>query len=91
MPLTWSRVVHGEFPVEVKVEMTPERGFIAALASRITEEDATIETINVTEKDAFTSIVDVVITVRDRIHLAEILRRARSLTSVRRIYRVRNK
>jgi len=91
MPLTWSRVVHGEFPVELKVEITPERGFIAALASRMTEEDATIETINVTEKDAFTSIVDVVITVRDRIHLAEILRRARSLTSVRRIYRVRNK
>jgi len=91
MPLTWSRVVHGEFPVELKVEITPERGFIAALASRITEEDATIENINVTEKDAFTSIVDVVITVRDRIHLAEILRRARSLTSVRRIYRVRNK
>ena len=91
MPLTWSTVVKGEFPVEIKVEVTPERGFVAALASRMTEEDATIEHISVTEKDAFTSIVDVVLTVRDRIHLADILRRARSLNSVRRIYRVRNK
>lgn len=91
MPLTWSTVVRGEFPVEIKVEITPERGFIAALASRMTEEDATIENITVTEKDAFTSVVDVVLNVKNRIHLADILRRARSLKPVRRIYRVKNK
>ena len=91
MPLSWSAEVQGEFPVEVKVEITPERGFVAALASRMTEEKATIENITIIEKDAFTSIVDVVISVRDRIHLADILRRARSLTPVRRIYRVKNK
>ncbi|MDG1312554.1 MAG: RelA/SpoT family protein [Porticoccaceae bacterium] len=91
MALSWSTVVKGEFPVEVKVEITPERGFIAALASRMTEEDATIENISMTEKDAFTSIVDVVLIVRDRIHLADILRRVRSLKPVRRVYRVKNK
>jgi len=45
----------------------------------------------VDEKDAFTSIVDVILTVRDRVHLADIMRRARSLRPVRRIYRVKNK
>jgi len=91
MPLVWSSVVKGEFSVELKVEITPERGFIAALAARMTEEDATIEHISVDEKDAFTSIVDVILTVRDRVHLADIMRRARSLRPVRRIYRVKNK
>ena len=91
MSLNWSPDVRGEFAVELKVEVTPERGFIAALASRMTEKDATIERISVNEKDAFTSIVDVVLTVRDRIHLADILRRARGLKPVRRIYRVKNK
>lgn len=91
MSLLWSPVVKGEFAVELKAEVTPERGFIAALASRMTEEDATIEHISVNEKDPFTSIVDVVLTVKDRIHLADIMRRARSLKSVRRIYRVKNK
>jgi GTP pyrophosphokinase len=90
MPLSWSAEVQGEFPVEVKVEITPERGFVAALASRMTEENATIEKINIIEKDPYTSVVDVVISVRDRIHLADILRRARSLPPVRRIYRVKN-
>ncbi|MDG1694273.1 MAG: RelA/SpoT family protein [Porticoccaceae bacterium] len=91
MPLSWSQVVEGEFPVEIKVEITPERGFIAALASRITDQDATIENISTTEKDAFTSVVDVVMTVRNRVHLADIIRRIRSLAPVRRVYRVKNK
>ena len=90
MPLSWSSSVRREFPVELKVEITPERGFIAALASRVTQADATIEKISVDEKDVYTSIVDLVLTVRDRVHLADILRRARSLTNVRRIYRVKN-
>ena len=91
MPLSWSQVVEGEFPVQIKVEITPERGFIAALASIITDQDATIENISTTEKDAFTSIVDVVMTVRNRVHLADIIRRIRSLAPVRRVYRVKNK
>jgi RelA/SpoT family (p)ppGpp synthetase len=91
MPLVWSSVVEGEFAVELKVEVTPERGFIAALAARMTEEDATIEHISVDEKDALTSIVGVVLTVKDRIHLADIMRRARSLKPVRKVYRVKNK
>ena len=91
MPLVWSSVVEGEFAVELKVEVTPERGFIAALAARMTEEDATIEHISVDEKDALTSIVDVVLTVKNRIHLADIMRRARSLKPVRKVYRVKNK
>ena len=57
----------------------------------MTEEDATIEHISVDERDALTSIVDVVLTVKDRIHLADIMRRARSLKPVRKVYRVKNK
>jgi len=34
--------------------------------------------------------VHVVLTVRNRVHLADILRRARGLKQVRRIYRVKN-
>ncbi len=89
-PMTWSSKVHGQFPVELKVEITPERGFIAVLASRITEKDATIEKVSTLDKDAYTSVVDLVIAVRDRIHLADILRRVRGLPAVRRVSRVRN-
>ena len=90
MPLVWSSVVKGEFAVELKVELRPERGFIAALAARITESDATIDQINVTEKDAYTSIINIVLTVKDRAHLAKIMRRTRGLKPVHRVHRVKN-
>ncbi len=90
MPLSWSNSVNAEFSVQLKVEATPERGFIATLASRITEQDSTIEHISATDRDAYTTIIDLQLTVRDRRHLANILRRVRALTAVRRVARSRN-
>ena len=90
MPLSWSTSVNAEFSVQLKVEATPERGFIATLASRITEQESTIEHISANDRDAYTTIIDLQLTVRDRRHLADILRRVRALTAVRRVARSRN-
>ncbi len=90
MPLSWSNSVKAEFSVLLKVEATPERGFIATLASRITEQESTIENISASDRDAYTTIIDIQLTVRDRRHLADILRRVRALSAVRRVARSRN-
>ena len=90
MPLSWSNSVKAEFSVLLKVEATPERGFIATLASRITEQESTIENITASDRDAYTTIIDIQLTVRDRRHLADILRRVRALSAVRRVARSRN-
>lgn len=90
MPLNWSSAVKGEFPVECHVEVASERGIIASLASRITEADATIDEISVNDRNVQTSVVALVIGVRNRVHLARILRRIRSLKAVQRVQRVKN-
>lgn len=90
MPLSWSNALSAEFSVLLKVEATPERGFVATLASRITEQESTIEHITASDRDAYTTIIDIQLTVRDRRHLANILRRVRALTAVRRVARSRN-
>ncbi|MGK2915913.1 MAG: RelA/SpoT family protein [Porticoccaceae bacterium] len=90
VPLRWSPAVKGEFPVLLRVEVASERGIIATLASRITEQDATIEEIAVDERDARTSLVKLVIGVADRLHLANIMRRIRSLKAVRGVHRIKN-
>ncbi len=90
MPLNWSPSVRGEFPVELKLEIISDRGIIATLAARITDQDASIDQISVNERDAHTSVVDLVISARDRIHLANIMRRIRSLKAVQTIQRVKN-
>lgn len=90
MPLRWSPDVHGEFPVELRLKIISDRGIIAVLAARIADQDATIDQISVNERDAHTSIVDLVISARDRVHLANIMRRIRNLKAVQSIHRVKN-
>ncbi|MEH6639783.1 MAG: RelA/SpoT family protein [Porticoccaceae bacterium] len=90
MTLSWSSTVTGEFPVELKLEVASERGIIATLASRMAEQEATIERINVDERDTHTSVVNIVLETRDRIHLANIMRRIRTLKSVHSVHRIKN-
>lgn len=90
VPLNWSPTVQGDFPVQLKVEVASERGIIASLASRITEQDATIEEIAVDERDARTSLVKLIIGVTDRKHLANIMRRIRGLKPVQGVHRIKN-
>lgn len=90
LPLNWSPVVKGEFPVELKLEITSDRGIIAILAARITDQDATIDQISIHERDAHTSTVKLVIGTHNRIHLANIMRRIRGVKAVRSVLRLKN-
>lgn len=90
IPLNWSPAVDGEFPTDIKVEVAAERGIIAILASRVTEQNATIEQIRVNERDAHTNIVTLTLKVKNRLHLANIMRRIRTLKSVQKVARIKN-
>ena len=90
MPVNWSNSARGEYPVECHVEVTPERGIVATLAARITEQDATIDQITINDQNVHISTIALVIGVKSRVHLANILRRIRSLKAVRRVNRVKN-
>lgn len=88
--VNWAPTVSGEFLVDVRVEVESERGIIATLATRITEQGGSIEHINVQERDAHNSVINLCIGVRNRIHLANVLRRIRVLSFVIRIGRSKN-
>ena len=90
MPLQWSPTVKGEFPVELKLVVLSERGIIATLASRVSEQEATILRINVGDRDTQASVVNMVIAARNRVHLANVLRRIRALKQVCSVHRVKN-
>lgn len=88
--LNWSPNVSGDFLVALKIELMSERGIIATLASRISESEATIQQISINDRDAKTGVVDLIIEVKNRVHLAKIMRRIRSLKQVQRVCRVKN-
>ncbi len=90
MPLNWSPIFEGEFPVELRVEVENERGIIATLATKIAEAEANIEKINIVEKDTGYNIINLTIAVRNRVHLAEVMRRVRTQRSVYKTTRAKN-
>ncbi|WP_049631253.1 bifunctional GTP diphosphokinase/guanosine-3',5'-bis pyrophosphate 3'-pyrophosphohydrolase [Cellvibrio sp. pealriver] len=88
--VNWAATVSGEFLVDVRVEVESDRGIIATLATRITEQGASIEHINVHERDAHNSVIHLCVGVHNRIHLANIMRRIRNLSFVIRVNRSKN-
>tara|TARA_R110000796_G_scaffold4300_2_gene16673 strand:- start:119965 stop:122112 length:2148 start_codon:yes stop_codon:yes gene_type:complete len=88
--LTWDKDVSGEFTIELQVELVNERGIIAQLAAGITMADASIDKISVDERDGRVSVVQLVVRVRDRLHLSQLIKRIRALTGVMRITRLKN-
>ena len=86
----WSLHVSGEFLTEIRVEVLSERGIIAALATRIANTGTSIERIQVDERDAEHSIIQLAIAVKSRIHLATIMRKIRTMNSVEKVYRTKS-
>tara|TARA_R110000824_G_scaffold336_4_gene1960 strand:+ start:11396 stop:13477 length:2082 start_codon:yes stop_codon:yes gene_type:complete len=90
LPLRWDPVLEGEFPVEVRVEIEHQRGLIATLANAITSCEANIEKITTADRDARFTIVNLTINVRNRIHLARVMKRVRVIKSVSKVSRLKN-
>ena len=85
----WEEHIEGVFPVNVRVEVKNQRGVLARVAVVIAELDANIDTVNIEERDGLNAAIDFTIEVRDRVHLAAILRRLRALETVIRIIRMK--
>ncbi|OBX35358.1 guanosine-3',5'-bis(diphosphate) 3'-pyrophosphohydrolase [Halomonas elongata] len=88
--LNWSDQTDEDFPVPLRLEVESRRGLVAELASLITDADANIERIDIEERDARLSIVSLTLAVRNRVHLARIIKRLRNLSHVGKITRLSN-
>ncbi len=88
--VNWSVKVEGEFLTELRVEVESERGIIATIATRIADTRTSIEGIQVKERDAQNSVITLTIAVRNRVHLADVMRRVRTMRSVVKVSRAKN-
>ncbi len=86
----WADDVDGEFSSDIGMELQDRRGVLAEIAATLSSSDCNIENIDVAKhtKDATSDLFT--IAVRNRKHLARVMRRLRLLPSVFKISRVRN-
>ena len=89
VPLIWSEKVQGDFLAELKLKAENRRGLLAMVAGEISSANASIENVQMPERDGSEALeMRFVVTVKDRVHLARVLRRLRRLPPVQRVIRV---
>ncbi len=88
MDVNWAPDVVGEYATAIRVDAGNQRGMLATVASVIAREGSNIEDVRSEERDGLSSSLRFVITVKDRNHLARIMRRVKALPTVMRISRV---
>ncbi len=88
IPLIWADNVEGDFLAELRVKGENRRGVLASIAAEISGAESSIENVQMAEKvDSRASDMRFLITVKDRVHLARIMRRLRGLPVVARVTR----
>jgi RelA/SpoT family (p)ppGpp synthetase len=83
----WEDKVEGEFPVELRVDVTNQRGVLATVAAAIAETRANIDNISLDERDGLNTTINLTVAVHGRLHLARILRHLRTIDQVLKINR----
>ncbi len=89
LEVQWEPGIEGEFPVDVNVSVEEARGVLARVATVIGDTESNIENVGIEEGDGLTNTLKFRLAVRDRRHLAEVMRRIRSIPAVIRISRAR--
>ena len=86
----WSdKISENEFSADIRIELLNERGSLATVASTISTMDSNIENVRIVEQDERVSVDLITVTVLDRIHLANIIRKLKKLSIVLKIIRVK--
>ncbi len=85
----WSQEVSGEFSAELRIEVLNQRGTLATIASTITSMDSNIENVTIANQDDKISINLFTLTVKNRVHLANIIRKLKKLFIILKITRIK--
>ncbi len=88
LDVQWAEDISGEFSTGIRVDAGNQRGMLATIAALIAEEGSNIEDVRSEERDGLSTSVRFVVSVRGRMHLANIIRRLKKVPFVLRINRV---
>ncbi|NOQ65203.1 MAG: RelA/SpoT family protein [Methyloprofundus sp.] len=87
LDVEWSNDVTGDYQTEIRIELLNQRGTLATIASTISKLDSNIEKVHIADQDAHVSIDIITLSVKDRAHLANIMRALKKLLIILKITR----
>ena len=85
--VTWENDIDREFLCQVQIETRNRTGVLAEVAATIADCNSNIEQVEVTSRPEDSSVLSFLLKVRDRTHLAQIMRNVRNMKNVIRVSR----
>lgn len=89
IPVQWDNVEGVEYQANLRIEIVNHQGALAKITSIIAAEGSNIHNLSTEERDGRVYLINLRISVKDRIHLANVMRRIRVLPEVLRTSRNR--
>ena len=83
----WARNIDQEFNVELILDVVNKRGVLATIAAAVADENGNIEEVEISERDERHSHMRLVVALKDRKHLADLIRKLRAIKTVTRVMR----
>lgn len=87
LAVTWEEEIEQEFSSQILVDTANKTGVLAEVAAMIADSQSNIEQVSVLDRHEDCTILTFLIQVKDRIHLAQIMRNVRKMPNVIRITR----
>jgi guanosine-3',5'-bis(diphosphate) 3'-pyrophosphohydrolase len=88
-PVRWDTDIDRDFIAKLRIEILNHKGALAALTNVVARCGSNVHSLNSGEKESGLYLIDMEITCRNRIHLADIIRKIKVMGDVQRV--VRNK
>ena len=83
----WEPYNEGEYQVKIHLNVNNQRGVLATVAAAIADTDANINSVEMKERDGRHTSLRFIIEVKNRVHLAKVIKRIRLIKSVSQIDR----
>lgn len=85
--VTWEPDISREFPVEIMIQVTNRPGVLAEIAAGIADTGSNIDQVSIDERHQDIADLSFLILVKDRTHLAQVIRAIRRIPVVQKIIR----
>jgi RelA/SpoT family (p)ppGpp synthetase len=87
LSMQWDENPTGEFKASLRIELFNHQGTLATLTNMVADCDSDIVSLQTEEKESNIYYIDLELTTSNRIHLANVMRRIRSMEEVQRVSR----
>ncbi|MFC4654100.1 bifunctional GTP diphosphokinase/guanosine-3',5'-bis pyrophosphate 3'-pyrophosphohydrolase [Rheinheimera marina] len=86
-PVRWDKTGDKQFLAYIRVFIVNKQGMLAKLTTVIASQDSNIQDLATDDRDTGEYVIKITLSVKDRIHLANVMRKIRVLPDVIKVYR----